>query len=202
MRSKVVVDTLGRVGGSAAVVVLLGVLSSGCPPMAITMGATAAAGIIADDRSLAQQTADVELKGQIEQGLLAESSALARQVNVDVFLGRVMLTGVVPEDADRWKAVRVARESAGGRQVYDDIEVGASGGVSDTATNIAVNKTLGVNLLAGEGLASQSLLHRVVNRRSFIMGEAREESEIESVRSIALQTPGVDRVVTHIVLEQ
>jgi osmotically-inducible protein OsmY len=59
-----------------------------------------------------------------------------------------------------------------------------------------------VNLLAGEGLASQSLLHRVVNGTAFVMGEVREQSQIETVRSVAQQTPGVERVVTHIVLEQ
>jgi osmotically-inducible protein OsmY len=142
---------------------------------------------------------DLELKGQIEQALLDESSALAERINVDVFIGRVMLTGVVPDEAARSTATRVTRRIAG--EVYDDIEVGASG-VSDTAEEIATNKTLGVNLLAGEGLASQSLLHRVVNRTAFIMGEVREEGQIDTVRSVAQQTPGVWRVVTHIVLEQ
>jgi osmotically-inducible protein OsmY len=85
--------------------------------------------------------------------------------------------------------------------VYDDIEVGATGGVSDAATNLAVNKALGLNLLADEGIASQSLLHRVVNRQAFVMGEARDYGEIERVRSIALQTPGIERIVTHIEVE-
>lgn len=74
--------------------------------------------------------------------------------------------------------------------------------MTDTAEQLATNKTLGVNLLAGEGLASQSLLHRVVNRTAFIMGEVREDSQTETVRSVAEQTPGVERVVTHIALEQ
>jgi osmotically-inducible protein OsmY len=190
-----------RWGGRAVLVVLLGALASGCPAMAITMGAKTAASIIADDRSLAQQTADLELKTQIEQGLVNESAALAGRVNVDVFGGRVMLTGIVPNDADRWRAVRVARDAAGGGLVYDDLAVLAGGGVGEMATDVAINKTLGLNLLAGERIASVSLLHRVVNGGAFIMGEARDYGEIESVRSIALQTPGIDRVVTHIVVQ-
>ena len=201
MWSEANVRSAARWGGGAVVVVLLGALAAGCPTMAITMGATTAASIIADDRSLAQQASDLEKKTQIEQGLLNDSAALAGRVNVDVFNGRVMLTGVVPDDHDRWSAVRVARDRSNGAMVYDDIEVGATGGVSDAATNLAVNKALGLNLLADEGIASQSLLHRVVNRQAFVMGEARGYGEIESVRSIALQTPGVERIVTHIEVE-
>ena len=201
MWSEANVRSAARWGGGAVVVVLLGALAAGCPTMAITMGATTAASIIADDRSLAQQAADLEMKTQIEQGLLNDSAALAGRVNVDVFNGRVMLTGVVPDYDDRWSAVRAARGRSNGAMVYDDIEVGPTGGVSDAATNLAVNKALGLNLLADEGIASQSLLHRVVNRQAFVMGEARGYGEIESVRSIALQTPGVERIVTHIEVE-
>jgi osmotically-inducible protein OsmY len=201
MWSEANVRSAARWGGGAVVVVLLGALAAGCPTMAITMGATTAASIIADDRSLAQQASDLETKTQIEQGLLNDSAALAGRVNVDVFNGRVMLTGVVPDYDDRWSAVRAARGRSNGAMVYDDIEVGPTGGVSDAATNLAVNKALGLNLLADEGIASQSLLHRVVNRQAFVMGEARNYGEIESVRSIALQTPGVERIVTHIEVE-
>jgi osmotically-inducible protein OsmY len=173
--------------------------AAGCPPMAITMGAKTAASIIADDRSLGQQISDLDLKGQIERALIDESSALAERVNVDVFIGRVMLTGLVPDEAARSTAARIARRIAG--DAYDDIEIGPSS-LTGTAEEAATNETLGVNLLAGEGLASQSLLHRVVNRTAFIMGEVREQSQIDTVRSVAEQTPGVGRVVTHIVLEQ
>ena len=100
-------------------------LSAGCPQMLIVQGASAAAGMIADDRSMSQQTADIELKAGIEQALVSESTALAASVNVDTFLGRVMLTGVVPDDESRWRAARIARQSASGYEVFDDIEVRA-----------------------------------------------------------------------------
>jgi len=170
--------------------------------MLIVQGASAAAGMIADDRSMSQQTADIELKAGIEQALASESTALAARVNVDTFLGRVMLTGVVPDDESRWRAARIARQSASGHEVFDDIEVSAGGGLTDTVADAATNKALGLNLLANEGIASQSLLHRVVNGTAFIMGEVRDVDLIESIRSVALQTPDVVRVVPHITLEQ
>jgi osmotically-inducible protein OsmY len=170
--------------------------------MLIVQGATTAAGMIADDRSMSQQTADIELKAGIEHALASESTALAASVNVDTFLGRVMLTGVVPDDESRWRAARIARQSASESEVFDDIEVRAGGSLTDTVADDATNKALGLNLLANEGIASQSLLHRVVNGTAFVMGEVRDLGLIESIRSVALQTPGVVRFVPHITLEQ
>jgi osmotically-inducible protein OsmY len=187
-----------RPGGAGAI--LLGVLCAGCPQLLITKGVTTAASIIADDRSLAQQTADMELEARIERALVDESAAAAAHVNVDVFLGRVMLTGVA-DDATRWIAARTARRIAREGEVWDDVEIGTGGDVADTAEEAAANKALGLALLADDGIASQSLLHRVVNGTAFVMGEVQEEGQVETVRSIVRQAPGIHRVVTHIVLE-
>lgn len=157
--------------------------------------------MIADDRSLVQQTADIDLKGRIETALAGESTALAASVNVDTFNGRVMLTGVLHDVESRRQAARIARETASGQEVYDDIEVSSEGSATDVVADAATNKALGVNLLADEGIASQSLLHRVVNGTAFVMGEG-QPGLTDSVRAVALQTPGIRQVVTHITLEQ
>jgi len=185
----------------AVLMMVPALLCAGCPQMLIVKGATTAAGMIADDRSLAQQTADIELKGRIEKALADESTALAAGVNVDTFNGRVMLTGVLPDNESRWRAARIARGTASGQEVYDDIEVSPEGSLTDTVADVATNKALGVNLLANEGIASQSLLHRTVNGTAFIMGDG-GFGLTDSVRAVALQTSGVRQVVTHITLEQ
>jgi osmotically-inducible protein OsmY len=181
------------------VAALAAVWCAGCPALLITKGASEVASVAVDDRSLEQQAADLELKTQVEKALLQQNADLAALVNVDVYLGRVMLTGVVPSWGSRRTASDIAQQAAG-NEVYDDIEVATGGGVADAATNFAVNKELGVNLLADEGLASQSFQHRVVNGTAFIMGQARQESQITQARQVALQTPGITNVVTHILL--
>jgi len=189
------------VARAMVVTALVVVGCSGCPQMAIMQGATAVAGAAADDRTLEQQGADVELKAGIEQALLSGDPSLAAKVNVDAYLGRIMLTGVVADWSARRTAVDIARQAAPDHEVFDDIEVATGSGIADDAANYATNKELGLNLLADEGLASQSFQHRVVNGAAFIMGQAKQESQIELARQVALQTPGVTRVVTHISLE-
>src|SRR5262249_58679605 len=175
---------------------------TGCPQMAITTAATTAASAIVDDRSLEQQGADLDVKTRIEKQLLADAPKVAERVNVDVYLGRVMLTGVVGRRSERRTALAVARTVAGDHEIFDDIQVAQGGGLADAAGDFAINKDLGVKLLATEGIASQSFQHRVVDGTAFIMGEAKSASQVETARQVALQTPGVQRVVTHIVVEQ
>ena len=184
----------------AWVAALAAVWCAGCPAMLITKGATEVASVAVDDRSLEQQAADLDLKTQVEKALLEQNANLAAQVNVDVYLGHVMLTGVVPDWTARRAAIEIARRAAAGYEVYDDIEVATGSGVADAATNFAANKELGINLLADEGLASQSLQHRVVNGTAFIIGQADSDALIEKARQVALQTPGITNVVTHILL--
>jgi osmotically-inducible protein OsmY len=174
---------------------------AGCPQMAITTAATTAASALVDDRSLAQQGSDLDLKAHIEQQLLADAPAVASRVNVDVYRGRVMLTGVVGKRSQRRTALAAARTVAGDHEIYDDIEVAPGGGLADAAGDFAVNKELGVKLLADEGIASQSFQHRVVDGTAYILGQAKSESQVETARQVALQTSGVQRVVTHIVVE-
>jgi len=168
--------------------------------MAITTAATTAASALVDDRSLAQQGADLDLKARIEKQLLTQSPRLASAINVDVYRGRVMLTGEVARSSARRTAVDVARDVAVDSEVIDDIEVGTGSGLEDSAGNFATNKELGVNLLAAEGLASQSFQHRVVNGTAFILGQAKTPEQVALARQVALQTPGIERVVTHIMV--
>jgi len=191
-------------GRTAWVGIVLGGLvlpwCTGCPQMMITTAATTAASSLVDDRSFAQQGADLDLKARIEQQLLADSPKLASSVNVDVYRGHVMLTGVVPRWTDRRNAAAIASNVAAGNQVFNDIEVATGSGLGNMAGDFAINKELGVNLLAAQGIASQSFQHRVVNGTAFIMGQAKTPGEVETARQVALQTPGVHDVVTHIVL--
>jgi osmotically-inducible protein OsmY len=191
-------------GRTALAGIILGALAlpwcTGCPQMMITTAATTAASALVDDRSLAQQGADLDLKARIEQQLLADAPKLASSVNVDVYRGRVMLTGVVPRWTDRRNVAALASSVAAGSEVFDDIEVATGSGLGDMAGDFAINKALGVNLLAAQGIASQSFQHRVVNGTAFIMGQAKTPGEVETARQVALQTPGVHDVVTHIVV--
>jgi len=180
--------------------VLLAAACAGCPAMAITTAATTAASATADDRSYEQQLSDDGRKAEIEKALLENDASLAADVNVDVYQGRVMLTGSVDDPESRRTAVEIVRGEVGDVVLYDDIQVVPPGTPSDGGGFLA-NKDLGLRLMGEEGLESQSFQHRVVNGVAYIMGAATSEAQVELARQTALGTSGVDRVVTHIDVE-
>ena len=111
----------------AIVAVVAAIACAACPQMAIVTGATDVAGAAADDRTLAQQGSDLDTKAGIEKALLSADPTLASEVNVDVYLGRIMLTGVVPGWEARRNAVEITHEAAPDRLLFDDIEVAKIG---------------------------------------------------------------------------
>ena len=190
------------IDSSSRAILLLAVAlgCAGCPAMAITTAATTVAGATADDRSYEQQVDDEETKGSIEKTLLSNGPSLA--ADVDVYDGRVMLTGSVTRESQRRDAVSLARSAANPTTLYDDIQVVPPGGGSATGSGFVENKDLGARLLAADGIGSQSFQHRVVNGVAYILGEAHHEQQIEIARQTALGTAGVNDVVTHIELRR
>jgi osmotically-inducible protein OsmY len=191
----------GRGWGTIVIAALALPWCTGCPQMAITTAATTAASALVDDRSMEQQAADLDLKARIEKQLLTDAPSLAEAIDVDVYLGRVMLTGVVSRPSSRRRALAIVRSVAVDNEVFDDIQVASGEGLGDAAGDYAINKELGVNLLTAMGVPSQSFQHRVVNGTAFIMGEAKNPGQVETARQVALQTPGISRVVTHILVD-
>jgi len=183
-------------------VLLVAATCAGCPAMAITQGAEIAASSTFDDRSYEQQASDEESKAEIEKAFVDQDPALAAKVNVDVYRGRVMLTGVVARESDRRTAFSLADGAAGGGVIYDDIQVSEGGGLEDEAADFVANKELGAELLEAEGLSSQSYQHRVVNGFAYVMGQATMVSQVETVRQTALGISDVHQVVTHITVEE
>lgn len=172
----------------------LALLGAGCAQP----GRGTTAGVPAPDRSVQQQATDLELKSEIVAALLGGAPRLAGVVNVDVYRQRVMLTGVVPSQSARTSVLAIVRGVAGVQQLYDDIDVAGRAAAGDAAGDAAIDQALGSNLRAAGGLESASLRHRVVNGTAFILGQAREQSQIDTARAVALATPGVRRVVTHV----
>lgn len=187
---------------TGCVLALVSLACAGCPAMGITRGAEMAASSTFDDRSYAQQVADDGTKADIEKNLVEAGPGLARTVNVDVYRGRVMLTGSAESDAERRRATEIARRSSGVVVVYDDIQIAPGGGLVGDTSDFVTNKELGANLLAADGLSSQSFEHRVVNSVAYILGQATSEAEIEIARRTAEETPGVGGVVLHIDLRE
>jgi hypothetical protein len=86
-----------------------------------------AASIASSTAQGADWQANEELRKRVKAALHADPYFYDRHVTVAIENGRVVLRGFVFSDWDLRQALRIARESAGGRPVVDDLSIKEGG---------------------------------------------------------------------------
>src|SRR5262249_29194468 len=98
---------------------LLGLLA-GC----MVAAAGSAALVASADRSIGDQVNDATIKAAISVVWRKTNSGMASGIECDVYEGRVLITGRVPNPAWIEDAIRIAWRVKGVQQVYNEIAVG------------------------------------------------------------------------------
>jgi hyperosmotically inducible periplasmic protein len=84
----------------------------------------------AQDRTLGQKIDDATLTAAVKAKLVADRARNLFKINVDTENGVVRLKGTVPAEEDKIEAERLARRTAGVRDVINELKIEAS--ASDT----------------------------------------------------------------------
>jgi osmotically-inducible protein OsmY len=154
---------------------------------------------VAEDRPFGQVAEDAKIKLDFDRqlGTGSATSRLFFDVNCDVYEGRMMLTGSVKTQADRERAVSLARNISGVKVVYDDIQVTDAGGVGNTARDALIEAKIKAKLVGAKGIKSINFRWQSVNGTIYLIGRARSRSELDSVIAIIKDTEDVKAVVNH-----
>jgi len=172
----------------------------GCASLVV--GTTAATGVaIAQERSVGEAIDDATIHAQIWDGLLKESEVLFRKVGVEVIEARVLLTGNVGEPEDRVDAVRVAWAVPGVKEVLNEIEVRDSGSFTDYAGDVWITTQLRAKMLRDGKVSDLNYSIDTINGTVYLIGIARDQSELDRVTNHARNIRGVRKVVSHVVLK-
>ena len=169
-----------------------------CAPVAI-MGTTAMLGsTVVQERTTMDALSDTEIKLSILTGLGGQSGELFRDVSVDVIEGRVVLTGSVPRRDDKVTATRIAWETAGVKEVSDEITVAGDAGTSAYLKDVAISNRLRYELLMDVDVRSVNYNVETVDGVVHVTGIARSPRELRKVLNHASRVQGVSRVVSHV----
>lgn len=179
-----------------AVAVAAGV--SACAPIVVGAGATA--GVAAsEERGLEGAFDDTKIRAEINHYWLQHDIEMYRQVGLTINEGRVLLTGVVPTDAARVDAVRLAWQAGGVREVLNEILVRAEGEPTlDAGRDLVIQQKLKGRMLLDKEIRNINFTVDVVDGVVYLMGIAQNERELERVISHARDVSGVRRVVSHV----
>ncbi|MHC8491559.1 BON domain-containing protein [Thalassospira sp. SM2505] len=173
---------------------------SGCTSLVIGAGATA--GIAAmQERGLDGAVSDSAITAEIWQKFLSQDDKLFLDVEIEVVEGEVLLAGRVPSVTDQLEAVRLTWQVGGVKRVINEIDIGSSKSLMDSAGDLVITTRIKAALMFDGDIYAINYSIETVNGTVHLMGIAQNERERERVISHARETSYVKRVVSHIRLK-
>jgi osmotically-inducible protein OsmY len=174
---------------------------SGCSATSAVVGATAVTTrTVLQERSMGDAVDDTRIEIEVNAALLNKDHVLFGQVATEVVEGRVLLVGDVQRREDRVTAAELAWSVKGVREVINEINVAESGGVQGFAEDVYVSNNVRARLLTGKDVSSFNYNVETIDGVVHLIGLAQSRSELRRVANIAATTPGVERVVSHVLI--
>ena len=173
-----------------------------CVPAAI-VGTAAAVGVAAaQERGIEGTAEDIEIRTEINHLWLQADENLMYEVELQVQERRVLLSGTVTSPELRLKAVRLAWQAEGVKEVINEIEVTDESSVSDYARDTRITTELRSMLLFDQDVRSVNYSIETVNQVIYLMGVAQDEAELQRVVDHARNVAYVRRVVSYVQMKE
>jgi osmotically-inducible protein OsmY len=172
----------------------------GCAGMII--GAGAAAGTAAySERGLGGSATDVKVHAAITSAYLEADDMLPVKIGVEVYDGRVLLTGVATDENMRAEAVRIAWETAGVTEVYNEIQL-SGGGAMNLAHDSWITTQLKTKITFDKDIMAVNYSIETVDGVIYLIGVAQSQAELDKVIAHARTIDYVKDIIPHVEIKQ
>ena len=182
-----------------AMLVLGGLLFSGCVPAVVGVG-TAAVAASSTEKGITTSVSDGLVFTKIQDNFLKTDATLSQFVDVNVNDGAVLLTGKVKTPEEKVLATKLTWEVRGVREVVNEIQVTDKSSIKDVAKDLAASAQLRGKLIADTSLSSLNFSIDVVNGTVYLSGVAADAEEMNRVVSHARELRFAQQVVNYITL--
>ena len=184
---------------AVAMLVLGGLLFSGCAPAVLGVG-TAAVAASSTEKGLSTSVADGLIFTKIQDNFLQTDASLPTVIDVTVNDGAVLLTGKVKTPEEKVLATKLTWEVRGVREVVNEIQVTDKSSIKDIAKDLAASAQLRGKLIADGSISSLNFSIDVVNGTVYLSGVAADAEEMNRVVSHARELRFAQQVVNYITL--
>ncbi len=185
------------------VILAVGLLGlGGCVPAAIVGSAAAVGVVVAQERSIGDTAEDIQIRTEINHLWLQADENLLYDVELQVQERRVLLSGAVSSPELRLKAVQLAWQAEGVKEVINEIEVTDESTVADYARDTWISTELRSLLLFDEDVRSVNYSIETVNQVIYLMGVAQDQAELQRVVDHARNVAYVRRVVSYVQMKE
>jgi osmotically-inducible protein OsmY len=193
----------GRIGPAIGLIAILAAAPflPACGPT-LVVGAGASVGNAAmQERGFKKTMADTGTETKISANLLSHSADLFTGVSVEVYEGRVLLTGAVEKPADRIEAVKIAWQADGVTEVINEIQARDDSDLLDAARDRWITTKLGTLITFDKKIKGVNYSIETVNGKVYLIGIAQSQAELDRVINHARSIGYVRRVITHVRLK-
>jgi osmotically-inducible protein OsmY len=186
----------------SAALVAGAILLSACTPAGVFIGAGASAGVAAsEERGLKGAGSDAVIRVSINEAWFNDDFDTLNRLNLQIYEGRVLLSGLVTDQTRADRAVQIAWQVEGVREVINEIEVSNAGFLDNFGNDTLINARLDSELLFDSGISSINYSTRSVAGTVFLLGVAQSRAELDRVFRITRDIPNVKRVISHVILK-
>jgi len=175
---------------------------SACSTPSLVLGAGASGAVAAaEERGIGGSLVDSRIKATINFNLLEEDRILFKGISTAVYERRVLLTGIAKSVEKRDAAVRIAWQTAGVREVINEIIVDPSGNSGTFVSDAWIAAKLRTKLMFDRDIESINYTIDTLRGTIHLLGVAQDEVEMEKVLAHARNLSSVRKVVNHVILK-
>ena len=169
-----------------------------CGPTLVTTGAKKAVEQQSDDKTMHESWDDATIKLGIKEKYFSYDATLFTKIDVEVELGKVLLTGVVPFGDMRLEAVRLAWQQKGVVEVLNEISIDTGYGLDDIAKDKFISTQLFTKILSDGEIKKFKYDFEVQKQIIYLFGVSNDEQEINRVIDHAKSIKGVLDIINYI----
>lgn len=170
-----------------------------CTPVGVVMGAGAATGLAAyQERGVDGVARDLGTSSRILDIYARHDHTLVKDIGVEVYEGRALLTGLVGTETARADAVRLAWQVDGVVDVINEIHVTTDTSLLDSARDAWVSTNLEAALTFDEQILAINYAIETVAGTVYLIGIAQNDQELERVKNHARSLSYVKHIVSHV----
>jgi osmotically-inducible protein OsmY len=167
--------------------------------VAVVGGAAAGGGyVMGQERGADGTFSDTGIKSKLESDYIGTNAALENYVDINVFEGRVLLTGDVPTPDLRDQAVAIAWKVDGVKEVINEIQLASRSNFGSNANDNWIQTRLRTELTFDPDVRSLNYSIETVDGVVYILGIARTQAELDTVLNHARNMANVRKVVNYV----
>jgi osmotically-inducible protein OsmY len=170
----------------------------GCLVAAIGAGAGAAGYTAGNERGVGGTATDTAIKASINANWAGDNGDIASYVDLNIFEGRVLLTGRVPDPKIRDQAVADAWKASGVKEVINEIQVAQGASFGSAASDNWILARLNSDMVFDSIVRTPNYSLQCIDGTVYILGVARTQNELEHVLNYARNIPNVRQVKNYI----